>query len=172
MSNDFGLGDFGGNESDGVEEVVVSLRSVRRFLRKTLPVTSGPLWTVNHALCRSASAQPPQLPPQLERQYTTYPRRWDHPGGIWGHTHTSTEKQISMCSYNRKPPQSSTCRADIHVYKPTCLSSGCEVGRFAAAGVRGHRNFTTSGGFSGFSRWDLNTTKGSQLPLWQVSKDV
>lgn len=32
-----------------------------------------------------------------------------------------------------------------------------------ALGVRGQRGFTTSGGFSGFSRWDLNTTETNFL---------
>lgn len=129
--------------------------------QKTLPVTSSPLRTVNHALRRSASAQQTQLPPQLEMQYTTYPRRWDHPGGIWGHTHKKTNVHVLIQSHPH--PQSSIFRYTHTVYKPTCLCLGCEVDWFVASGVRGQRNFTTRGGFSGFSHWELNTTETSNF---------
>lgn len=99
LSSDLGLEILG--EVSGVKRGWGSCclpQGREEVLQKTLPVTSGPLQTVNHALRQSASAQQPQLPPQLEMQYATYPRRWDHPGGIWGHSHTHSHTQKNKCA--------------------------------------------------------------------------
>lgn len=39
------------------------------------------------------------------------------------------------------------------------LRAGRELGWFVASRVRGQRNFSTSGGFAGFSLWDVNATE-------------
>lgn len=79
--------------------------------------------------------------------------------GSHTHTHTNTEKQTCMCSYNHTHTPIIK-HMQIHTYiSHKCLSWGCEVDWFVAVGVRGQRNFTTRGGFGGFSHWDLNTTE-------------
>lgn len=87
------------------------------------------------------------------------PQALDHPGGMRG----NTQKNKCACTRSITQTQHSRGHSDTHMYvcmyEPVCLSSGCEVDRFAASGVRGQRNFTTSRGLSGFSHWDPNTTE-------------
>lgn len=98
----------------------------------------------------------PSSLPQLEMQYATYPGRWTTQEAC-GVTHRKTNVHVLVQSHKRNTV--AHIQTHTRMYESVCLSSGCEVDRFAASGARGQRNFTTSRGLSGFSRWDLNTTE-------------
>lgn len=147
----FWFGDFG--ETSGVERGWGGCCLPRGHVgvsQKTLPVTSGPLRTVNYAHCRNASTQQPNSLRSWKGNTPHTPAVGPPRRHMGSHTHTSTEKQISMCSNNHIYPHNQGHAGQIHTYISQCVCpQGYEVGWFVVLGVRGHRNFTTSGGFCG-----------------------
>lgn len=89
----------------------------------------------------------------------------DHPGRHAGsHTDNLVCTHAYICSGTR-------ARAHTDTLYTSQESSGCEVDRFVASGVGGKRNFTTSGGFSGFSHWDGNTAETPNFLFGKYQKD-
>ena len=118
LCSDFGLQILGGSEQSqaGLGRLLSPSGAWGGF-QKTLPVTSGPLRTVNHALCRSVSAQQPQLPPQLEMQYATYPRRWTTQEAC-GVTHRKTNVHVLVQSHKHNTVED----IQIHTCMYVCMS--------------------------------------------------
>lgn len=138
---------------------------MRWFFTKTLPVTAGLLQAVNHAppLARfRTAAWAPSSAGNAIRHVPRAPRTTQE--GMQGHT------QTSQCARTH-----TSALAFMHTHTHTLHtsqeSSGCEVDRFVASGVGGKKNFTTSGGFSGFSHWDVNTTETPNFLFGKYQKD-
>lgn len=170
----FWFGDFG--ETSGVERGWGGCCLPRGRVgvsQKTLPVTSGPLRTVNYAHCRNASTQQPN---SLRSWKGNTPHT---PGGgttqeaygvTYTHFHRKTNKHVLKQSHI--PPQSRTCRADTHVYKPVCLSSGIWGGMVCGARGEGAQEFHNKWWFLWYLDPSERNRWNSQLPLWQISKDA
>lgn len=116
LFSDFGLQIFfGGGGASGVKQGwgdgCLPLGREEGF-RKHCQSRLVPLRTVNHALCRSVSAQQPQLPTSAGNAIRHVPRALDHPGGMWG----NTQKNKCACTCTITQTQHSRAHSDTHTY--------------------------------------------------------
>lgn len=162
---------FGGGGASGVKQGwgdgCLPLGREEGF-RKHCQSRLVPLRTVNHALCRSVSAQQPQLPTSAGNAIRHVPRALDHPGGMWG----NTQKNKCACTCTITQTQHSRAHSDTHTY----VWAGMLVLRMwggSVCGIRGEgaKEFHNKPRFEWFLSLGSEYHRNSQLPLWQISKD-